>query len=35
VVDEEGEAFFDGLLHPAFYEERAFVVQSRRFDSSR
>src|SRR5919107_1585500 len=26
-VDEEGEAFFDGLLHPAFEEKRAFLVQ--------
>src|SRR5215213_3013524 len=26
-VDEEGEALFDGLLYPAFYEECSFVVQ--------
>src|SRR5215217_4809967 len=26
-VDEEGESFFDGLLYPAFYEKRSFVVQ--------
>src|ERR671920_2076528 len=27
MVDEEGETLFDGLLYPAFYEERSFVVQ--------
>ncbi len=26
-VDEEGESFLNGLLYPAFYEERSFVVQ--------
>jgi hypothetical protein len=26
-VDEEGESFSYGLFHPAFDEERAFVVQ--------
>src|SRR5215211_2638111 len=27
MVDEEGESFLDGLLYPAFYEERSFVMQ--------